>query len=383
MSNDKAQYRVDITRSNIQGYLLSHGWEVEESNNKDWIVFQGEKGIDGQPITIVLSTIQDEQYYKNNAIDALAAIYDKPTEQITEEIYSFDKDILRIRNLEVDSSGTLSLRVAAQQVEEMKQLVLYAACSEITAEPYHPTAQLAFAQKMVESFTFGHTFPGSFGFKIESQINLGERAVQGAFWDPEEPEFVPSQRRVMERILRGLVVTEQATREHNHAELLESYKLGFNANMCRAIVNMATKRKLDLEYSVSWSPKIPVAPDLSGVGLIRLSDSSYANLDFVAKELKELSPEQVLLRGLVTDLSSKGNPFGTETSREVIVKWTNRTDGPPANVSMHLGKDHYMEALKAHRGWIPIEVSGFLNKSTKPWSLENLKNFNLLDDDPD
>ena len=174
----------------------------------------------------------------------------------------------------------------------------------------------------------------------------------------------------MKRIVRGLVLARDATSERDVKIIIGGYEYGLNSNMCRALVNMSLGKDLPLEYSISWSKVFPPSDDnIRNPGVIRLDFSAYKHLEYAAKELSELEPESVTITGLVTDLSAKDNPLGLDTSRSIIIRWTDKIEGKTNKVFVELEKDDYFHAIRAHEEWLSITISGTLRRIKRNWRL--------------
>jgi hypothetical protein len=149
--------------------------------------------------------------------------------------------------------------------------------------------------------------------------------------------------------------------------------------MCNAVVSMSRRKDVPLEYSVIWSPKLKVSPDVAPSQPILLSEPSYDHLEYAAKKLRELKFDRAVVRGLVIGLSSRDAPLGTRpTERSVVVRWTDRPDGRPINVIVPLGKDQYVLAHKAHLEWSYVEVTGILRHIATIWRLSEPSGFRVL-----
>lgn len=339
--------------------------------------------MEGSPLEIVLPV--DAQslelpVYLANSINLLSALKDEPPEKIIKRVSNHNFDILNIRNLDTGEYTSITLRLAANQIREIKRLVTYSACSEKTAKP-HFNDPLKVGHEMTEHFRFGHTFSGSFGFTIESQVReLPIRHRQMSLlpeMDVEDIIMLPPERRVMERIVRGLITTSQATQKHDPRKLIEDYPSGFNSNMCDAIVRMFNDGAAPLEYGVLWSPRIKPSDDVSDIDVIHLNENSYFHLHFASEILKSLEPEIVTIQGLVISLSSQDDPLSNrDINRSIMIKWTTRPTRP-INVVVFLSRDDYVLAHDAHLNWKTVEVSGIIQKVGNVWQLCEYRDFRL------
>ena len=370
---------------NLIAYLELTDWKFSETSNERWLVFEGASDIEGKPLEIVLprdSSAPDLKIYLASAVNLLSAVTDDLPENVVKKIKYYDRDVLSVRILETGEEDSITLRLAAKQVSQLRQLVAFAANSEQEPRPHFNT-QWAIAKRIIERYRFGHTFPGSFGFTVESPI-IGQPTIveqHPLLPDVEKLVISPLERRVMERIVRGLLITQQATAEQDIQTLVKGYENGFNANMCEAVVRMSRGKTLPLEYTVLWSPKMGPSPDIDRPGTIRLRERSYQYLEDASRELRELEPEYVTIRGRVTDLSSRGNPLeATGIPRSVAITWTNRPGKkrPVRVIVSPLKREDYFAAIDAHSKWNTVEVTGIIQRVGYIWRLSEPHDFKVV-----
>jgi hypothetical protein len=369
-------------------YLKLTGWKRVESPNR-WLVFKGSKGIDGNLLEIVLPSdprTPDIGYYVASAIDVLSAIEDLSPELVVERVKFYDRDILKMRNLETGHEDSIALKLAAKQVSELKNLIGYSACSEQEPKPHFNTL-LGVGRKMTERYRFGHTFSGSFGFTIESPP-VGKPTVYAQLTQPslvpdmveeQEISLLPFGRRVMERVVRGLLFTQEATKERDVSVLVDHYGSGFNSKMCASIVRMSKGKVLPLEYRVQWSPKIDPSSDVIDPGMIRLHEVSYQFLEEAEQILSNLEPEVVVVQGLVTSLRAKDDPLEAGSARSVVIRWINRPMGErPVGIIVPLDREDYLVASDAHINWQTVQVIGVAQKIGSIWRLSDPQSFRVI-----
>jgi len=331
--------------------------------------------------------VPDGNVYLANAVNILSVVAREPPEMTTRRIRFHNRDVLSVRNIETGEQGSIALKLASRQVSELKNLVAYSACSERDPRPHFDTL-LRIGRKMVERYRFGHTFPGSFGFTIESPpigkptvYALPSSVPEQISLIPEEelPRVPPFGRRVMERIVRGLKATQQATREGDVSVLVKSYPSGFNSRMCAAIVRMARDKALPIEYTVLWSPRVVPGDDVADPGPIRLSETSYLYLEEAEQLLRKLEPRTVVVRGLVISLRSKDDPLEAGSARSVVINWINRERGErPVGIVVPLEREDYVKASEAHLNWQTVEVTGVAEKVGNVWRLLEPRDFRVI-----
>lgn len=373
-------------------YLKLTNWKLADSSNDRWLIFKGASDINGDPLEIVLPAnpnARDTSVYLASAINLLSALSEDYPESIIKKISLYDSDVLSVRNVETDSNDSIILDLAYNQVKQLRQLIAYSACSEQDPRPNFTAANLLIAKRMVKHYHFGHTFSGSFGFTIKSQIiRQSYKYQQLPLFPPnpsdEEVVMLPIERRVMERIIRGLLAVKQATKDKDLQQLIQQYPGGLNSNMCKALVYMSRSKSAPLEYSILWSPKVAPSDDVRNSESIILTETSYQYLEEASHKLSVLKPEQVTVRGQIISLSSKDNPqqidFGDPQSRSTVIKWKDRPGQKrPTNVVVFLAKEDYLAAIEAHKNWSTVEISGAIQKVGSVWRLSTPHDFKIID----
>lgn len=370
--------------SDLVDFITDLGWVKTETQNGNWLVFTGMMDVSGDPLEIVLPkevNKTDPARFMALALNTLSAVMDVDLEDLVLQIKYHDRDVLRVHNPDPENFDSISLRVASQQVGELKQIVAYSACSEENQKPFYINSHLLIAKRMVEDYRFGHTFRGSFGFTVETPaISRAQFPVQKSALPQvvTDYEYKPIYRKVMERIVRGLILTERATIQRNGKLLVDHYKEGFNSNMCRAIVNMSMGKQIPLEFEISWSSRMkPHDENINSPKKIRFEEDSYDTLEYAANLLSELESEDVTIHGLITELKANDNPLGLDTSRSIIVRWEDELEGKIYNVYVVLDKDDYIKAIQAHREWMPVSIKGTLKLSKSHWRLIEYHDFNI------
>ena len=80
------------------------------------------------------------------------------------------------------------------------------------------------AKNMLDHFKFGHTFRGSFGYRIESRFKGDSHTQLNMFVDQDDPEpIVPDERKVLQRIYRGLTATSEAVTKDDMTIISDGY----------------------------------------------------------------------------------------------------------------------------------------------------------------
>lgn len=381
---DRLLKAVDI-EGNLLPYLTFAGWEPADVDNPRWVVLHGEPDQADRPLELVFPREkgkEERQQYVTKAIELLASLKSEPVQLLLQSVINYDRDTLYVRNTETDKEDAIALNLAVDQVRHLKKTIEFSACSEREAKPYFVNP-LRGAQAVTRNFLFGHTFAGSFGFTVESpRLSAPQEFIQQPLFKGDDtspaPVNIPLERRMVERIVRGLLYTKQAEDQRDHSVLLREYTSGFNSNMCSAIVSMSEDKKAKVEFRVAWSPKIKPGEDVALAPAIQLRRDGYEALEYAAKKLKALKPESINLVGHVRALTVSDNPLSLGTHRAVVVKGNLPGVKRAVDVIVELDREDYAKANKAHIEWQIVQISGILNRSGVTWRLTDAKDLKVI-----
>lgn len=377
----------DIPIANITTFLDEEGWKLEKEGDDRWYVFSGEENSDNDSFEIVLpKTTRSPEYplYVMHMIEILSSLANKSHELIIEDIQNICRDVLLVR---VDGSAdarSIPMHLVAKQIPNLKQLVAYAACSEKTQRTHYRDSSQG--KTMAEHFQFGHTVAGSFGYRVESAV--GEKVLfredseqlrqLEIFPDQEVEEIPPLERRVMERIVRGLAATAKSANVDDITPLVDGYFSGFNANMCYALLEISKGHEEPIEYTASWSKKFPVPLDVEEHSRIRIDRSHFVYLDDAREHLMTQQPEKITIEGMVTALSSEDDPRSDDVDNRAVIVRITSGKFKARKLRIALGKRDYERADKAHMNWSTISVTGEMREIGSHWHLSDPSDLKVI-----
>lgn len=356
-------------------YLRKAGWHRIPHPNERLLFFElPQTDAAGQPLRTVLPArddYEDAATLIGNTVDLIAALRGVEPRQIAQGVRSIDRDILSVRFMGAQASyGNLRLDTAMLLVQQLRDLLAYAACVEEYPRPYFPRAS-AIGRKYTESCFFGHTFPGSFGFTIESPT--------GPAMTPEAANTTaPFERRVMVRVLRGISDLSQALLSGDPNILVSRYETGLNANMCEALESALKQAdESEMEYSVIWSPEWPLP---QGVGIersVRLQPGAATFLGAAARQMRSLEESTVrTISGRVVALHADDS---ANNERVATILWEEQPKRR-FRVRVDLEPEDYARACDAHKSDVEVSVSGRLEKQGKFWTLMSPSDFRVRGD---
>lgn len=359
----------------IERYLIEHHWEKFEHSNKKVVLFKGQRDDEGNQLEIVLPINRQYGDYIDRIYDALRLLsfeHEKDIKQLISEISLTSHDKFKVRLLETGPAGTIPLSVAANELSALKNLFVFAACSEEKSLPFFEKP-LTVGLNYVDQCQFGHTFQGSFGFTINSPI-ITDYCQLTIFEGIEERPF---ERRVMERIIRSLNLIEKSVMEDNPTLLVDSFDVGLNSKMCESLLEVSQYKTTEVIFEVSWSSKILVPQDIDEEKVSWfLNRKAFDLIEYAAEELKKIEPYTEIVIGQIVTLHSNRNPMSEEVfSRQITVKY--ETDGKIINVKMDLERNGYGIALDAHRKGLPVKVKGKLFRKGNTWRMVDIEEISM------
>lgn len=370
----------NLTLENIATYLLRTGWERERYPGKHLLVFRYHRNDDkNEPIRLVLPDRMDYgdwELRSKEALELLAFIEGRTLDIIVSEIHGAEevmgvRDIIKMRILnDFTRVGSISLDLAHTIVNGLRDLVATAAATTHDARPYYNRLS-GVGTLYTQKFRFAHTFPGSFGFTIQSPPLV---PPEGSFLEIAD-EVVPFERRITERIIRGLHTLNKATTEGNLDLLIESYDVGINSNMGQALLDMAgEKQQIEMEYSVHWAPIYSPPDDIQNLGSVELKERNYWFIQDAIRVWQQVEPRKITLYGTIEILRSSPR----ETYQRQVRIHAKLPEEGDINVRVSLGGEDYRRACDAHRDNRTISVEGTLERLGRSWILRNPHNFRVL-----
>ncbi|MCU6792411.1 hypothetical protein OB236_09745 [Paenibacillus sp. WQ 127069] len=353
---------IDIIR-----YFNSIGWKQVSHPNDKVIMFYGSSNDMGKPLEIAIPNKVDYQDYYSRIYDALkvlSVILNKDIKIILNEINLTSHDLFRARILNTgDFSNSIPLSYAATSINGLKDLFIYAACSEERSLPYFDRP-LQVGILHADLCRFGHTFEGSFGITINSPI-INDYVQLSMF---EEDKAIPFERRVMERIVRSFDLIEKSVMKNDAEILINNFDIGLNSKMCESLLELSQSKTKNLGFDITWSPKFEVSEDIRKSKEWKLTEASYEVIEYAAYELSKIEPYQETIIGKIITLHSNKNPLSDEEfSRQAIVKYD--FEGKIVNVKLDLDKEGYSIAYDAHGKGLPIEVVGTIFRKGNTWKM--------------
>lgn len=371
----------ELTLNRLRTYLISNQWKEISSNNSKIVLFS-EPIEEPDPLQIALPSSDIYTDTGKRMLDAIAMLSDYQNctiDQTINHILNVTYDIIKKRIKNSVSSEWISLKAASRLVDQLRKIAISASKDEkrlvMLANPRIKQPPRPF----IESARFAHTFSGSFGFTLLIPLPATK---QGAVLE----EASPFERKVTERIIRGLSLVESATRINNPNLIIEAKDKAFAADACEAVADLwKDNESLDFAVNIEWSSFWEPADDLRDIREISLPPQTQDVVRAAASSLREqegFPPAEI--RGLVTTLHCE-NELGAEADfddtedydQSIVVKWPIEPE-VFRHVKISLTRADYLKAVEAHRTGREVSAHGLLQKSAPLYRLHEPSEFNIL-----
>jgi len=378
MNEIELQQARTVPLATLRRFLTLNGWRQIADIKRGIDVYK--LGGGGAEVEIVLpqqTTGGDTLRRITDALRTLSQIGDQDIATLTALIRAVAIDVLRstvpdalVRN------EAIHLDVAEGFVRNIKQLLSAAATTELSPEPFFGRIKKE-AKEFADECRFGHTFRGSFGFTIETPVLPNKSPTMEIV-----EQIPPFERRVMQRIARGLKTVQIAVTEQDPGPITSHFRTGLSANMCEELAEIADSVKGErLGFEFAFSPEWRVSPDIV-VG--ERYDISTAHVELIVDAAKRLRLQEFernrTITGRVIRLKSENdpsnllNPIG---SREIAIFWASEDFGE-INVRVALPPEEYLQAIEAHKTGRQVRVAGLIERIGKTWRLAEPREFAVM-----
>lgn len=362
-SNNGVMENIDrVKLFDLKSYLERKGWKRYTANGEKWQTFRIDVD-QGSSLELILparESFVDFRERIQQTIEALSQIEDKPVSEILSGLIVENSDSVKLRLQVPDSVSSLPIDDASKHIKAIRNLFLYSGCSEIKSIP-HFEQPLPAAQDYLKDFEFCHTFRGSFGFEISSTI-IKEQKNRDLF-------ELPVNRRIVERIARGLLTLNNAVLKDDPDILISAYDKALNARMCDALAQIGLNGELSFGIDIDWAQILEPSEDVSFFRTITISEAQISMLNFASEKLKIIEPSPQKISGRVVNLHCVANPSEGGARRIVAIR-VDHDDYGPIEVRLALGTESYLKALKAHSEGKELIASGQLQRKGNTWSLD-------------
>ncbi|MBP7863792.1 hypothetical protein KA183_19055 [bacterium] len=381
-------------------YLAQNGWLIRDFDHKGLVVFDGHSDDSGKTITLVLSKDLNSDEYAGriwSACRTLSLLRKTKPELVFWEMVNSTSDTLKVK-VEGRDQYSIPFDTANDVIANLRTIFLQGGLNQLNPKPFQNKTP-AYANTFLRKCRFEQTFKGSFGFRISVEIFEDEEQEFDAFVEKEKPQLhlrtavpgIPSnladeiddrpfERRVMQRIYRGVKTAKAASEENSVFMLTQHYEDGLNANMCLALSTMLKKNKdVDISWKVDWSP-LYKPTDLSFNEPVVLSSKAAPVLISAYKAMAVSKPadETTTFIGIPTKLEWTDRRSTTDdATTERVIELRGEIKGKAEIVRVYLSFGDYEKACAASGKQQSCSIMGTLVQRHGKWYLMDPHNFKL------
>ncbi len=325
---------------------------------------------------VVPTSVETSETVKrlDGALETLSQVEGRDRIEVITAVRSIGFDVVKSRVPDEQVYGdTINLKQASSYTARMRELLAGGATTEIMPGAYFWRVKKK-GSEYAENCRFGHTFKGSFGFTIESPVLQNTHLVLPGMEEFQEPPF---ERRVIQRLARGIRVLQEAASIEDPGVVVKAYETGLSANMCEYLADLVEQTSPSgLGFSFTFSPEWPTEPFREAfIGPRHIQVARIA-----AKAMREqLPPRPETVNGRVIRLQNEADPTDLSDvtlAREVVIHWESE-DGD-LNVKVALSPSDYLAAAEAHPRGQSVEVKGALERRGWRWIIVSPTDFRIL-----
>ena len=334
----------------MRRYLSAHGWRRQpDARARPIVLPEGYKKIrqqliegrtdarrnfetyvltgDGvEDVEIILPRDANTPDYRarmETAIGALSDLHERPPDEIIVDVRAVGFDLVRSRIPdELVRNETIQLLTAAEYIGGVKTLnSLATATTEMEPTPYF----LRIKKRQSTTRTVAnsaHTYRGSFGFTIRIPVSPNSAP---ALFDIQQPP--PFERRVVQRLARGIGHIVEAVRREDVGILTGDVSTGLNANAYEQFADLVDETaRTGMTFSFSFSPEWPPEADLPARTDLQVGPQHVEITRDAARSLRAAPTTRLeVLFGRIVRLQTEADPSDLITvaeNREVVIQWS-------------------------------------------------------------
>ena len=362
-------------------YLRDTGWNEYRTKREYIKVFQIYKNQEAFQIIIPIEkTLSDYKDAMYRAIETVAFVEERSTEQLMLFLLNPNTDILKIR-LENDKieNGNILFDDAISIYENAKKLIVAATQDVLHPRKYHQGRVDDTVLEFVNNCKFGQTEIGS--YVISVVCPFAEVDDRGGYSQmtlfAEEDQCADSlTRKVTNRIMENIDIIKHNIDDGNGQKLIEdSEDGGISVNFYEALRGLSCNREgATLELTAQWSPA--VKQNRYENDRIKLSYDYCQPISYAIGELRKTSQAKTKILGRIKKLESSPD-LENRTSGKVTIVYLDEKDNKK-QVTVNLDKDDYDKAIEAHGHGNHVEVVGDLISAGKR-NIMKCESFGVID----
>lgn len=384
MAVDLRQF-ASIRPRDVIAYLIAHGWSIDDDqpawtrgNTQVWV----SPSTEGDLLVPLRPSFDDYALLVANLCTALAVEQGTDTLGTLRRVAAVRFDTIRLRVRSAAEVDTLGFGDAVTLLRASRSLISAAAASVVEPRPTHPSRRPSTVNAYLGRLRMAQTEQGSFVVAIRSPVDaLPDTSTEQMRFDvdpgqddPEVTERAASGSGAGRSMTLGLFGAVDAARtavpvlqRRDYARFAEVVHLGVSSNLYGALAELARLAEATLEFSIAWSPMVPLPPGeeerlsaaLEVTGELR---SWFAEGEKRLRSLPTLEP--IVVVGPVTDLHREPAALLGEAFIRTAVAGTMQT------VRLVLSPEDYEKAIAAHDRRQALACSGIARRQGRHLVIE-------------
>lgn len=364
---------------NLKVYLRKSNWKSFQTNYSGLNAFLNEEF---EKVKIILPVEYDFPGIDQRidaAIKTLTAIKNENEKLFTKALLEFDSDLHNYR-VPGENLSAVSLYLAEEIITSMRKLIQSSAQSEYNKfrEQFKKDKKTMsqVSTEYVNSCRFGHTWEGSFGFTIETPINLKSIGL----FEEESPKY---ERKISEKIYSGMKIIHEADRLNTPNYIVDQSENGFNAKMLKQVLEIGNYVNYStIEYSTTWSPALIVNKSFEEQKSFQMNSKTFSLVEKAITQMKDDDDTyEITFIGFPKGFSADKELL---LDREMIGKRLIKVDGVSdtinnAVLTFELGYIDYLKAVNAHENHKDVKIKCKVKKKSRGWEVLELLSFELGD----
>lgn len=349
-------------------YLRSRGWAKQDATIERASLWHYGQGDDQFEVLLPMDVeLRDYALRMGDLLAVLATAEKRSQWQLYSDLLTVTSDVVRIRIADPElSDGSLPIEEHAKIAQKARDLVVAAACATTERRPVWHTRKPAQAMEHVRRVRIGQSERGSYVLTVISRVPPALHTRTAQLFEMD----IPFERQVTQTLAQSLQALDRAAEHAAVTQEMEAFdqavQHGVNANLCDAVVGLWGEDEVqrNLEFTFSWSPARPVAPD--AVRRVVLSSDRVPVIREAGKQMREREPlPDFELSGPVVKLE---RAEGAATGRVTII---GLVEDRQARVVLELADQPYHVAVQAHDSGQTVRSSGTLTREGRGFVLRN------------
>jgi hypothetical protein len=357
----------------VATYLRSVGWALAgRIGDAAWVWKQADQSV------AVPENTEFADYARRLAelLDTLSQTEQRSELEILHDLSTSMSDVVRLRVLSgVAADGSVGLQEGVTIVGSAKDMILSAARAAVMPRAYFRSRLPGPADEYMKKVRLGQTEQGSYVVTLLCPVSpeLGPSDLASLAEIDE-----PFDRRVTRTLAGAVAKCASASREaalkQNMEPFTSAVRDGVSANLCSAIADIGEGlEEGQIHVSFSWA-RSRRAPDVASRAVI--PHDAIPVMREAARVLREtFADEDFELIGPVVRLESDDPATGGDVLVYAEVDTWRR-------IRVHLEPPAYLQAVVAHEQGVEIYCRGSLRKEGRYFTLRNVHNFGVIEDNP-